>query len=119
MATTKKYIHDHFVLLLVTINGFLAAAGIIYVLLKVFSNDHSSGYIVQYRPNLGVGAYQTGTTLDLLSFTVFAAIILVINVLLSYKAYKIHRQLAISILTLGIMLLALNIIISNALLRLR
>ena len=119
MATSKKYIHDHFVLLLLTVNAFLATAGVIYILIKLFSNSHSSGYIVQYRPSLGVSAYQTGSQLNLISFAVFAVLILAINTVLSYRVYKIHRQLAITVLALGVMLLSLNIIISNALLQLR
>jgi hypothetical protein len=39
--------------------------------------------------------------------------------MLSLRAYKIHRQLAIAVLSLGILLLLLTIIISNALLVLR
>ncbi|HUA12906.1 MAG TPA: hypothetical protein VL989_00150 [Candidatus Sulfotelmatobacter sp.] len=118
MASDKKYIRDHFVLLLVSINAFLAIAGIIYSLIKIFSVAHS-GYIVQYRPSLGVSAYQTGSSSDLVAFSVFAVLILAIGIVLSYRAYKIHRQLAVTVLTLGIMLLSLNIIISNALLQLR
>jgi hypothetical protein len=119
MASPKNYLHDHYVLLLASINSFLAIAGIIFVFIKLISINHANGYIVQYRPSLGVGSYQTGSIDQLISFTVFALIILILNLVLSYKAYKIHRQLATVILTLGILLLILNIIISNALLKLR
>jgi hypothetical protein len=57
--------------------------------------------------------------LDLISFSVFAALILAINIGLSYRTYMIHRQLAVAVLSLGILLLILTIIISNALLVLR
>lgn len=115
MANPKKYFHDHFVLLLLSINTFLAFAGSIYILVRL-STSHGSGYIVQYRPSLGVSAYKAGSVLELLSFVGFALIVLVIHVALSLRAYKIHRQLAIAILCLGILLLLLTIIISNALL---
>jgi hypothetical protein len=118
MATPKKYFHDHFVLLLLSINAFLAVAGSIFILLRL-STSHGSGYIVQYRASLGINAFKTGHVLDLLSFIAFAVLVLTVHVMLSLRAYNIHRQLAITILALGILLLALTIIISNALLVLR
>jgi hypothetical protein len=115
MATPKKYFHDHFVLLLLGINIFLAFADSIYILVRL-STSHGNSYIVQYRPSLGISAYQAGSVLELLSFVGFALIVLVTHIGLSLRAYKIHRQLAIAILCLGILLLLLTIIISNALL---
>ena len=118
MAPSKKYFHDHFVLLLLSINAFLAVAGSIFILLRL-STSHGTGYIVQYRASLGINAFKTGGVADLLSFVAFAALVLAIHSLLSFRAYRIHRQLAIAILSLGILLLSLTIIISNALLMLR
>ena len=118
MAPSKKYFHDHFVLLLLSINAFLAVAGSIFILLRL-STSHGTGYIVQYRASLGINAFKTGGVADLLSFVAFAALVLAIHSLLSLRAYRIHRQLAIAILSLGILLLSLTIIISNALLMLR
>jgi hypothetical protein len=55
----------------------------------------------------------------MLSFVAFAGLVLAIHTFLSMKAYRIHRQLAITILSLGVLLLTLAIIVSNALLVLR
>ena len=118
MAISKKYFHDHLVLLLLSVNAFLAVAGSIFILVRL-STSHGNGYIVQYRPSLGINAYQPGSVIELLSFVGFAALVLVVHTVLSLRAYKIHRQLAIAILSLGILLLLLTIIISNALLVLR
>jgi hypothetical protein len=118
MATSKKYFHDHLVLLLVSINAFLAIAGSIFILIRLGSS-HSASYIVQYRPSLGADAFRTGNVNDLLSFVIFALLILIIHTVLSHRAYHIHRQLAITILSFGILLLVLTIIVSNALLMLR
>lgn len=118
MASAKKYFHDHFVLLLLSINGFLAIAGSIFILLRL-GTSHGTGYIVQYRASLGISAFKTGSVIDLLAFIAFALLVLVINFFLSLRAYVIHRQLAITILSLGALLLVLTIIISNALLVLR
>ena len=49
----------------------------------------------------------------------FAALVLVIHSIMSHSAYRIHRQLSIFVLSLGILLLILMIIVSNALLVLR
>jgi hypothetical protein len=118
MAATKKYFHDHLVLLLLSVNAFLAVAGSIFILLRL-STSHGTGYIVQYRASLGIDAFRTGSVTELLSFIFFAVLILAIHTVLSLRAYKIHRQLAITVLGLGILLLVLTIIISNALLALR
>ena len=118
MATSKKYFHDHFVLLLLSINVFLAFADSIFILVRL-GTSHGTGYIVQYRPSLGIGAYQAGSVFELLSFVGFAIIVLVTHTTLSLRAYRIHRQLAIAILSLGVLLLLLTAIIGNALLVLR
>lgn len=118
MATSKKYFHDHLVLLLLSVNAFLALAGSIFILVRL-STSHGNGYIVQYRANLGINAFKTGSVVDLLSFVGFAALVLAIHTSLSLRVYHIHRQLAIFVLSLGILLLLLAIIVSNALLVLR
>ena len=118
MAATKKYFHDHLVLLLLSVNAFLAVAGSIFILLRL-STSHGTGYIVQYRASLGIDAFRTGSVSELISFIFFAILVLAIHTGLSLRAYKIHRQLAITVLGLGILLLVLTIIISNALLALR
>lgn len=118
MAATKKYFHDHVVLLLLSINAFAAVAGSIYILIRL-SATHSNSYIVQYRPSLGADAFRTGSVTDLLAFVAFAVLVLVAHTMLSLRAYRIHRQLALAILSLGILLLVLTVIVSNALLMLR
>jgi hypothetical protein len=118
MAVSKKYFHDHLVLLLLSLNVFLAVAGSIFILLRL-STSHGTGYIVQYRASLGINAFKTGSVVELLAFVVFAGLALAVHTFLSLRAYKIHRQLAIVILSLGLLLLLLTVIISNALLALR
>ena len=115
---SKKYFHDHLVLLLLSINAFLAVAGSVFILLRL-SSSHGTSYIVQYRSSLGVNAFKQGSVVELLSFVAFAALVLSVHTMLSLRVYHIHRQLAIAILSLGILLLVLTIIISNALLVLR
>lgn len=118
MATPRKYFHDHLVLLLLSISGFLTLLTTILVLLRL-SSEHGNGYIVQYRSNLGIDAFKTGSVTELLGFIGFVFLVLVVHTVLSMRCYQIHRQLAIIILAFGVLLLTLAIIISNALLVLR
>lgn len=118
MATNKRYFHDHLVLLLLSVNAFLALAGCALVLVRL-STSHGTGYIVQYRENLGINAFRTGSVLEILSFAVFLLLTLGLQTGLSLRTYRINRHLALSILALGILLFLLAIIISNALLVLR
>lgn len=105
-------------MLLLSATIFLAIALSLFVLLRLGSN-HSNGYIVQYRPNLGLDAFKTGNIVGLLSFVGFAILVPVVHTLLSLRTYAIHRQLAIVIMASAILLLILAIIVSNALLVLR
>lgn len=117
MTDTKTYFHDHFVLFLLTVNTFLAIFTAIFVFLRLSSSNGNS-YIVQYRSSLGVSAFKTGSISDIISFSIFALLILIMGVILSIKIYSINRHLAIMVLSLGILLIILDIIISNALLAL-
>jgi hypothetical protein len=118
MATPKKYFHDHLVLLLLSLNAFGALLTVVLVLLRL-SSGHGSSYIVQYRSSLGINAFKTGSVTELLGFIGFALIAAGIQAVLSLRVYKINRQLAVSVLSLGLLLLVLAIIVSNALLVLR
>ena len=118
MTTTAKFFRDRVVMLLFSTLIFLGLALSLFVLLRLSSN-HGNGYIVQYRSNLGLDAFKTGSIGGLLSFVGFAILTPVIHILLSLRTYAIHRQLAIVILSIGVLLLILAIIVSNALLVLR
>ena len=121
MATPKKYFHDHVVLLLLSIDAFLAFLASAFVLLRL-SAGHGNGYIVQCRDcsnPLAINKFTTGSVTALLSFIGFALLVLVVHTILSMRAYHVNRHLAITILGLGVLLLVLTIIVSNALLVLR
>jgi hypothetical protein len=121
MTTTATYFRDRLVLLLLSINVFLAFAGSLFVLVSLSSN-HGNGYIVQCRDcsnPANINRFTNGSVTQLLAFIAFAMLVLVIHVLLSLRTYRIHRQLSVTILALGVLLLTLSIIVSNALLVLR
>lgn len=118
MATPKKYIRDHVVLLLLSVNAFVALFSIFWVLIKL-SGSRTGDYIVQYRQHIGISAFKTGDVSALLSFIGFVLVIAVFNVVLSMRTYPLRRQLALAVLALGILLQVLAFIVSNALLVLR
>jgi hypothetical protein len=118
MTIPKKYFHDRLVLLLLSINVFVAFLATLWVLFKLDSG-RSAGYIVQYRSSLGISALKTGDAGELVAFIGFALMVLVIHFVLSVRAYPIKREVSVIILSLGILLLVMSVIVSNALLVLR
>lgn len=119
MATQKHFLQDRTALLLVSGMSFLTLVSVILVLLKLSNGQGTSSYIVSYRASLGIDRYATGTTRDIISFIVFAILVFSISLALSYKAYRIKRELSLVILALTSLLLVFLIVVSNALLVLR
>ena len=121
MAISRKYLHDHYILLLLSINVFLCLLVAIFIIIRL-SSGHSTSYIVECRdcsnPN-AINKFMTGGVTELLSFIVFSVVVLVAHATLSLKTYTIHRQLAVAVLSLGILLQVLTLTVSNALLVLR
>ncbi len=118
MPATKNYFQDRIVLLLLSINAFLTLLASLSVLFRL-QGAGANGFIVQYRANVGISGFKTGSILSLVSFIGFAILIFIANTALSMRTYRIRKQLAVVILGLGTLLLVLNIIVGNALLVLR
>jgi len=121
MTNLTKYLHDRVVLLLLSANVFLAFAASIFILLQLSSN-HGNGYIVQCRDcsnPADINRFTNGSVWELVGFIGFALLVLVIHAVLSMRTYHIHRQVAVTILGLGTLLLIMTIVVSNALLVLR
>jgi hypothetical protein len=121
MAVAKRFFNDHYILLLLTINIFLSLAVIAFIIFRL-SGLHSTSYIVQCRncsDPIAINKYLVGGISGMISFIVFSLVVLGINTTLSIKTYNIHRQLAIALLSLGILLQVLTFAVSNALLVLR
>jgi hypothetical protein len=119
MPIPKKYLHDKLILLLVSLNLFLAFLCSMLVLLRLGSGQGGDGYIVQYRANLGISAFKTGSVTAMVGFIGFVVLVAALNILLSVRAYHLRRELSLTLLGLGALLLLLAIIVSNALLVLR
>lgn len=118
MDIPKKYIHDRFVLLLISVNIFLTFLTTVLILLRL-DTSRSDGYFVQYRSNLGLNAFQLGGFISLLAFIVFAIFVTVFHTYISVRIYPQRRDVALIVLGLGTLLLSLTLIVSNALLVLR
>ncbi|HUC88326.1 MAG TPA: hypothetical protein VMR95_04230 [Candidatus Binatia bacterium] len=116
---SKKYFQDKLVLSLVSIEVFLMLLNTALILLRIGNQQASGGYFMQYRSNLGIGAFKTGGILDVLEFILFGILVVVIHTSLSIRIYDVRRQVAIGILSLGMFLLIVSMIVSNALLVLR
>jgi hypothetical protein len=115
MHTPKRYIHDRLVLLLLTANTFFTILTSVLILLRVGAS-RNEGYIVQYRPSLGLSRYFKGEKTDILSFAVFCILILVLHTVLSIRVYHIRRHFSIVILGMGLLLILLALVISYSLL---
>lgn len=118
-VTPHKFLHDKVVLLLMSTNVFLAFLTIVVLLLRVGVGQGSSGYIVQYRANLGISAFKSGDFTDIASFGLFALLTLAINIFLSLRVYHLRRTLSLALLGLGVLLLSITLIVTNSLLSLR
>ncbi|SRR5581483_708906 len=117
MTIPKQYLHDRFILLINSINVFLAILLAVLTFLRL-DTSHSS-YIVQYRSDATINAFRSGSSSELLSFIVFGFFAALFHAFISVRIYRIHRQLAVATLGLGTLLLVIAIIVSNALLVLR
>lgn len=113
----KKYFHDRFVLLMLTINIFLAGITVVSVLLRLGDTDNS--YIQAYRSNLRFEAYEVGGVEQIIAFVLFAAAVLVGQFFISLRFHSIRKHVSWIMMVLAALLLILGVIVSNSLLSLR
>jgi hypothetical protein len=118
MHISKKFFYDRLVLVLLTLNAFFAVVGSIFLLLRLDGGDDGS-YIISYRSNLGLDAFRAGTVIDFVYFVALAVLILLFHTYIAMRMYETRKYFAVSVLSLGTLLLALIIIVTNALLVLR
>ena len=117
MPHLKAYFHDRFILLVLSINTFLAGALILTALLAL--NDSAAGYIREYRSNLGLDGYEAGGIKDVLAFAVFAVILYIFQIYSSTKIYHIRKHISLMILLLTMVIYIFALLTINALLGLR
>jgi hypothetical protein len=115
MVGSKKFIHDRVVLLLISINTFLAVFSSLTLLLRL-GGKPDAGLIVEYRSNLGLSAFKPGDASTFIGFAVFLMLILAFHIVLSRRIYYVRRHFAHTVLALGTLLIILAAIVSNSLL---
>jgi small-conductance mechanosensitive channel len=118
MHIPKNYFHDRLVLVLLSINTFLAVLTTVLILLRLRGGNNEV-LVQQYHANLGLSAFQTGGTSTFVGFIGFAALVLVLHTVLSLRTYHQRRDYSLAILWMGMLLLLLLLIVSNALAALR
>jgi hypothetical protein len=118
MGTPTKYFHDRSILLLLVLNSVLVVVGILSILFRL-DNSKGSSYFIEFRANVGIGEFKTGSHIDILGFVAFLLAIFVIAIMISRRSYHERRQVAVAILMLTILLSVLTILVSNSLLVLR
>lgn len=114
MAIPKNYFHDRLILLLISLNFFFTAITSLLIIFRL-DNSNSEGIVSQYHANLGLSAYKPGSTSTFVSFIGFTVLVLVLNTVLSMRMYHRRREFSIAILWMGLLLLILALVVSNAL----
>ncbi len=116
MHIPKHYFHDRTVLALLGVNSILVLFAVLFVVLRVDPAE-SSTQIVQYRSNLGIGAFKSGSLAEFQLIALFAVLQYVFSWTLSMRLYVHRRHLAIALLALTTFVLILTPVVSDALLR--
>lgn len=114
---TKKYLQDRPILFL---NLIVILGAIINVLAIVFRIDTSQSVaIVRYRMALDLAGFDRAGVAQLYSFALAAVLFAVVAVFLSTRLYSQKRALSLLILSLTIIALIFNLIVSGAILNLQ
>lgn len=114
MHIPKNYFHDRLVLLLISMNTFLTIFTSLLILFRL-RNGNNEGLIGQYHSNLGLSAFEPGSSGTYFSFILFAILVLGLHTVLSMKMYHRRRDYSTAILWMGLFLQILLLIVSNAL----
>lgn len=86
----------------------------VLTLFRLKSGD-TEGLVGQYHSNLGLSAFQPGSVSTLISFIGFAVLVFVLHLVLSMRTYHRRKDYARVVLWMGLVLLLLLLIVTNAL----
>lgn len=114
---SKKYFQDRAILFLNLIIFLGALINIVATILRI--NTSQSVAIIRYQTSLGLAGFQRADVLQLYSFSVAALLIAALAILVSAKVYKRRRSLSLLVLTLAIVALFFNLLVSGAILNLQ
>lgn len=116
MRIPKHYFHDKTILVLLSLNLILFLFAALFVLLRIDPAEGTT-HIIQYRSNLGIGAFKTGSLFELQMFALFALVQFVFSTVLSIRLFVHRRHLAVGILGLTTFVLLLTPVVADALLK--
>ncbi len=114
---TKKYFQDRPILFLNLVVVLGALINVIAVSLRIDTSQ--SVATVRYQAALGLSGYPKGSVTELYSFIIFALLIAIVAIVLSARLYSQRRALSLLILTLTVIALLFNLIVSGAILNLQ
>lgn len=118
METSKKFLHDRLMLLLVTLVSLLLVIGVLSVLIR-FDVSKNPTTIIAWRPNVSGSSYQSGRPIDIYSLAIFMVLSAVAGVFLAFRTYKIQRSISVFMLSATNFILLLSVIVANALISLQ
>lgn len=118
MDLPKKYLHDRAVLLLLAGLASLVVVGVGLVLLT-FDSSKNPAVIAEYRQNLSGSGYVSGKPIDIYILAGFIFMNGLVGMILSARAYHLHRYLSLIILAATVFIGLLSIIVANALISLQ
>lgn len=116
MATPKKYTHDRTVLLLLSVNVFMASLIAVLVILAL-TGSADKVLTIEHRPRLGLDANRVGSNLDMASLVIFPLLIAAMHTVLSVRVYPLRRNLSVIVLAMATLLIILSGIVSYYLLQ--
>lgn len=114
---TKKYFQDRPILFLNLIVLFGAAINVIAIVLRI--NTSQSLVIVRYQLALGLAGFQRGSVSQLYTFAIAAMLFAAVGVVMGARLYFLKRYLSILILSLTVVILLFNLIVSASILNLQ
>jgi hypothetical protein len=115
MLLPKKFVHDRTVLTLLSVSLALVVLTVLDVGLRL--TQTTGDFIAQCRNcQESIPTFTRGSVLDILGFLVFAVLVFGASLTMSARTYRIHRQLAIVVILLNIILLLFNLRVVDALL---
>lgn len=110
----KKYLQNRPILFLNLAVVLLSIYNVLSTVLKIDSSRATA--ILRYQPSLGLSGFEKSSAWQLYSFTMMAVIIAVSGLFFAGRLFKFNKTYSILVLGLTILLLFLNIIVSEAIL---
>jgi hypothetical protein len=114
---TKKYFQDRTMLFLNFIVLLGAVVNVIATAIRIDTTQSVS--IIRYQVSLGLAGFERASVLQLYSFVIMAVVVAITSILVSAKVYRRRRVLSVLVLSLAVVALFFNLIISGAILNLQ